>query len=186
MLHNINLMGIYDIIMGKGIIIPVKLFVIQYSKEIEGIFEEGEDEVEFLTKLVEKFIGKEYQVSKIGHDAFDSRDGMKLLECSENEIAYQIIKEWRTQAKKNDDDLPISSLGCSDLMFIGRFKNLEPGDEFGNYIKTPDLLYSLPALLPEIISYSLQLAKMDVSILQSIFGQPPCIWTFADDCHCCG
>ena len=179
-------MGIYNIIMGKGIIIPVKQFVIQYLKEIEGIFNEGEDEQEFLTEVVKKFIGAEYLVCPIGHDAFDSRYGMELLENSENAIAYKMIKKWRKQAKKNNDELPISGLGCGDLMFIGHCKTLEPGGEFGYYIKTPELLYSLPALLPEIISYSLELAKVDVSSLQTIFGQQPCIWTFASDCHCCG
>ena len=94
--------------------------------------------------------------------------------------------KWRKQASKNNDEFPISSLGCGDLMFIGHCKDLEPGGEFGYYIKTPELLYSLPALLPEIISYSAELAKMDVYNLKTIFGQEPCIWTFASDCHCCG
>ncbi len=40
-------MGIYDIIMGKGIIIPVKLFVIRYLKEIDEIFNDGENEEQF-------------------------------------------------------------------------------------------------------------------------------------------
>lgn len=181
-------MGIYSICLGKGIMIPVKMFVLKYLDEINETYEDGDDEYVILEKLVKKHIGEEYQISSVGHDAFQNRSGMEcVLGDSLNSKVYPQIKEWREKSKENNVEVPFEQLGCSDLIFIGRFKELDAHNgEFGYYIKTPELLYGLTALIPQIVEYSLKLSNIDVSILNEKLDQIPCVWTFSMDCHCCG
>lgn len=170
--------------MGKGIIIPVKRFVQMYLSQINEIYKDGDVECDALYKIVQKFVNLKYDVSSLGHDALESRDGdMQALDNTPNMEAFEIIQEWRKESYP--EDLPIQTLGCGDLMFIGIYETL--GDaELSYYVKTPELLYSLPAFIPAMIKCYTTLNEQDCSDLETIFGQKACIWTFATDCACCG
>ena len=172
--------------MGKGIIIPVKIFVKRYLAQIQEIYTDGDDEVQALEQIVKKYIGEQYCVSSLGHDALESRHGnMQVLDGTTNMEAFELLQKMKIEAKDMSDDLPILSLHCGDLMFIGHYESLG-SSEFEYYIKTPEVLYGLPALIPDIIRCYSKYIDMDCSQLQTIFEQNPCIWTFAPDCHCCG
>jgi hypothetical protein len=187
-------MGVNEIYMGKGIIVPVRVFVKHFLKEINEIYTENiVYEHEIVEKIVKKYIG-DYKICTLGHDAFMGRHGLifDMFEDTPNERSANRIgalmsnKQYdeNDENDENDEKLPFDSLGCSDLMFIGYFINIGPS-ELSYYIKAPEVIYSLAACIPLIIKHYPILLSKDCSSL-NIFNQEACIWTFASDCCCCG
>lgn len=180
-------MGIYELFLGKGIIVPVKTFVRKYLDEINAIFTDGEDDEEFLTNFIKNKFGDEFDLSKLGHDALESRHkDMSILDGTDNMQAFNQIKKCLELEKSNHTDLPIDSLGCGDLMFIGYYESICTDCEFSWYVKAPEIIYGLPALIPTIIKCYNKYKDLDCLKLENEFGQTSCIWTFAQDCACCG
>jgi hypothetical protein len=186
-------MGIYALRMGKGVIIPVKLIVKEYLTEIIRISKEKNIDMEsyfgeILDQIVQEQFGKNFKVSQLAHNALESRHGdMCALGDSDNSIAYTTIQKMIKEADLiNNNDLPITDFGCGTLLFIGQFNDLDEVGELSYYVKLPELLYSLPAFLPQIVRDYPILMNVDCSALQEKFEQLPCIWTFTNDCHCCG
>ena len=70
-------MGIYDIYIGKGIIVPVKIFVKKYLKYIPKNCDEYDDEDirKLFDKIIKRRLGQSFELSSLGHDALVSRDG---------------------------------------------------------------------------------------------------------------
>lgn len=97
-----------------------------------------------------------------------------------------MIKKWQKIEGEDNTDIPITSLGCGKLMFIGYYESICDDREFSWYIKAPEIIYGLPALIPSIIRCYNKYKDYDCSNLEETFGQTPCIWTFAQDCACCG
>jgi hypothetical protein len=199
-------MGVYELYMGKGIIVPVRTFVKHFLKEINEIHKPS-FEHETLQEIVKKYIG-DYEICSIGHDAFKGRHGFisDMFENTPNESMIERIGDMISGKEKEDeekeekeeeereedeeeeeqkeDNLPFVSLGCGDLIFIGHFNNICP-NELSYYIKAPEVIYSLAACIPLIVKYyPILLAKECKSL--NIFEQEARIWTFATDCCCCG
>ena len=194
-------MGVYEIYMGKGIIVPIKVFVRKFHKEIEEIYKENHDEQEVVEEIVKKYLG-DYKVSTLGHDAFQGRHGLvfDMFENTANGKSGKRIanlmggidsengNEDLVDLEKVDDedkDLPFTSIGCSELIFIGHFENICP-TEFSYYLKAPEVIYGMASCLPLIMKHYPILLATDCSSLDEIFNQESCIWTFANDCSCCG
>lgn len=174
-------MGIYNISLGNGIIIPSKMLVKMYPDHFNNVEEYGPEELE---DILRKVTGKKFKVSNVGHDAFKSRNGsMQVLSGTKN---YDIVKE----IKKLDNeykDLEVGSdlLSCGTLIFIGFYEEMG-NSEFEYYPKTAEVIYGLPAILEDIITILPTLKEKDCSLLTEMFKQEACIWTFANDCACCG
>ena len=186
-------MGIYEIQLGKGIIVPVAIFVYKHRAYIKTTYEDGDDELETLISVVHHVYGEEYTASPLGHDAFQSRhsnkNGAMQMLVGNNEQAIKQVNRLRKKLTKPQyKDLPFDSLGCGDLMFIGYHKTVEAEDnaEFEYYVKVSELLYGLPSLLDGLIEAYIEMKTKECLKLVGEFGQQPCIWTFATDCACCG
>lgn len=185
-------MGVYSIFMGKGIVVPVNLFVAKYRKEVEELYKNRKGyELETLQEVVKKYIG-DYEVVTMGHDAFEGRHGLvfHMFEDTNNEKSSQRIAELIDVGKKyvseDEKELPFASVHCSDLIFIGHFVDICGNNELSYYIKAPEVIYSLAACIPLIVKHYPSLSEKDCSSLNNVFDQEACIWTFAPDCCCCG
>lgn len=180
-------MGIYSICLGKGIIIPVKVFMDKYMDEIRELHKQDCHDIDLIYDIIKRHFGEEFTVSQLGHDALESRNGMNdVLGNTINSEIYLKIKELRDNIKREYIE-PFEYLSAEGLIFIGKHTELDKHNgEFGYYLKTPELIYGLTALIPQIISYSVELTTFDTSILEKEFDQTPCIWTFTNDCACCG
>jgi hypothetical protein len=181
-------MGVYDIYMGKGIILPVSVFVRRFLKEIQELTadkatdgcEQEIIEEEIIEEIVKKYIG-DYEVCTIGHDAFNGRYG-SIAEMFDGTDAFDNI--ITSESDVDNSDLPFTSIHCSTAIFIGYYKSIAPND-LGYYIKAPEVIYSIAAFIPLILKhYPVLLAKECTSL--NIFNQEAHIWTFALDCCCCG
>lgn len=180
-------MGIYDIQLGKGIIVPHNIFIKTNEKIIKNIMKgmkKPYDGFDILDRAVKKIYGQEYEFSPIGHDAFNSRSGSMEIFTNDNEINFIAIKNL-LKIKIDSDSLPFDFPSCGELIFIGKYQSIEAND-MEYYVKTPELLYGLPALLPSLIKVYQKMIKIKCDELINEFNQTPCIWTFATDCHCCG
>lgn len=191
----IHQMGVYFINIGKGIIVPVKRFVKIFLKQIlEAAPEEGgEDKImmdpeEFFTTIVKDNISRSLSVKILGHDAFTGREGkytsMDVLDRTDNQDALVLVEKWLKEPAGGVYPFHLPLLG--DLLFIGRSKELKP--EFSYRIEAPEVIYGLPALLPELCEYYMiwrdkPLPKLQRSKLAG--KQKVAIWTFATDCCCC-
>ena len=90
-------MGIYDLYMGKGLIIPVEYFVRKYIKEIKADFpelSEMDDATDVLNTFVKKHIG-DYRICSVGHDALEVRGGTGIIGGSDNQVVVRFIEQWR-------------------------------------------------------------------------------------------
>lgn len=177
-------MGVYNIYIGKGVVIPVRFFFEIFKKEIAEIPNEnmlGENE---FNKIVQKFIGPEYQTCPLGHDAFDGRHGpiFDMFEEMENEESALMIADLIEDAKSMPE---CNSYHDSHLMFIGKLDSIE-GPDFSYYVKAPEIIYGLAALLPSIVKLYPKYQNMTCQELSDWCEQKPCIWTFIGDCCCCG
>lgn len=190
-------MGIYSIYIGKGIIIPVSMFVRNFKTQILEKINADEDEfpdpIKIFGEIVAEQLGQNFVVESVGHDAFESRHGrMDIFDDTEHQKAFEHLKKLREAEKtENGNLLPpgledYETIGCSDLMFIGVYKEIEAngGGEFDYYVKTSELLYGLAVLIPSLIKCYQELTPLNTSALDHL--APSCIWTFAPDCHCCG
>lgn len=181
-------MGIYSINMGNGILISTTEFVKMFEKEFEdSVYQDG---IEIAVDIIKRQFGGKYEISLLGHDALTSRDGdMDIFtDTVHHETFYQIKNQ-----KKEKYEIPASLeektfFGCGDIFFIGVREEISAngGGEFEYYIKSSEVIYGLAVLLPSIVKLYPELQKVDVEPLRSTFHQNPCIWTFTDDCHCCG
>lgn len=184
-------MGIYNISMGKGIITSFGVLEKLFENELteEFIVSHRGDMCQTLDSLAKKRLGKDYSVIFLGHDAFSSRRGnMDILANSEDfELQKQLdsISYWKQkhQEGKGNNHFFNSFVLC----FIGICDEIEStGGEFGYLVKTPELLYGLPALLPSIIKLYIRLEAEKCEELSKFYpGLTPRIWTFGGDCHCC-
>lgn len=181
-------MGVYTIYIGKGIIIPTKLFIKKYLGIMNDMHNDKNNDMHTITEtIIKKYVGETFDFSFLGHDAFQSRnDDMGILYNTDNEKSFELIKQWIEEAKCIDISLTKVEF-YSDLMFIGVFDDAcTDYGEFGYYVKAPEIIYGLPALIPGIIRCYNKYSKTDCNKLVEIFGQNPCIWTFTNDCVCCG
>lgn len=181
-------MGVYNIYMGKGIIIPISVFVRKYKEQIMEIYEKdtNQDEEEIVKDIVKKYIG-DYNVCRLGHDAFEGRHGLifDIFEETENEEnALKVCNLLESAKLENNSDLPFKSIFCSEVIFIGHFVDICK-NELSYYLKAPEVIYSLASFIPQIIKeYPILIAKEYAGL--NIFDQEANVWTFAADCCCCG
>ena len=180
-------MGIYDILLGKGVIIPVKIFVRCFLDEVKEKYEENEDELEVIQEIVNELFGKNYQVIGLGHDAFEGRHGsmFDMFDETEQENPAEKLSKLIQKSKEiSNDDLPFTGVGCGDMIFIGFAESITPGD-LSYYVKAPEIIYYMTACLPLIIKHYPILLEKDCNVLNEMFGTMS-MWTFTRDCTCCG
>ena len=192
-------MGVYTLTIGKGVMIPVKWFVHTHLKEItkkhKAYVQRGEwrdDPSDVIREVVQEKYGPEFDISPVGHDAFESRHGfasMGILNGSEQQEALAVLKGLTEECKELNLPTELEEythLDCGSIMFIGFHEDIASarGGEFEYYLKTPELLYGLVALIPSIIRLYQVMSTKDTSELAAL-GKPV-IWTFATDCCCCG
>nr|QBK89836.1 MAG: hypothetical protein LCPAC101_01190 [Pithovirus LCPAC101] len=174
-------MGIYNLSLGKGVIIPINMFIEMFNDYFK---DKEETDVEFMEYVLKKETGKSYQVSVVGHDAFKSRGGnMDVLSETKNYDIVQDIKKLDKKYKKIDIDCCL--VGCGTLIFIGFYESLGKG-EFEYYPEASEIIYGLTSLLDDIVAFLPLLKEKDCTSLTKTFNQNSCIWTFAPDCACCG
>jgi hypothetical protein len=179
-------MGIYNLVLGKGIIIPVKLFSQIFRMELENTNTTDYTE-EIFNQIVRQKIDPELTISGIGHDAFEGRHGkiFDMFSDTEHQESIDVLAEMIEKAK-TITDVKYQTLNCGDLMFIGHCRNLGQ-NEFNYYIRNPsEIIYGFSHLLRDVIKYYPELEQKDLSALEEVFGQKSKMWTFADDCCCCG
>lgn len=179
-------MGIYEIIMGKGIVVTNKIFASLFAKELDKLDEDDLMQPESIEEMINKRTLGNYMVKGMGHDAFRSRHGnMGVLDRTKNyEIVQKLKKSLECTTEPETNNLPELACG-SPYIFIGFYEFLE-GGEFDYYIGAPEVIYGLPALLDEIVELVPRLREKDCSEISNLFNQKACIWTFAQDCACCG
>lgn len=173
------------IIIGNGVIVSVKMFVLEHIdeiKEFKNTYDDDDDRIEILNKIVKLHIG-DYEISAIGHDSFNS-DATKLFESTNNADSFEIIKRLNEEVKLNKETVPFDDIYGSDLMFLGCFKQLDTLDKIDIRMQSSTLINALTIMVPQIVKYSYELATTDVTKLGNIFKQTPCIWTFSNDCFC--
>ena len=169
--------------MGKGIVIPINIFVQRFKEEIK--LENNQDELALVKEIVKKYIG-DYDVCTLGHDAFQGRHGLvfEMFEDSANEKEAERITQLIKDSKLITETLPFTNIFCSSLIFIGHFEDITP-NELSYYLKAPEVIYSIASFIPLIMKYYPFLMEKDCASL-NVFDQQACIWTFAPDCSCCG
>jgi hypothetical protein len=184
-------MGINSILIGKGVIIPTRLFIDTFRTQLQTLVGFNKDsEYDDIIDAADKIMSNHGLISHpIGHDAFDARhDMIDVFETEEHAQSLQFIRDWLAN---NPNDLDSkgnpSNYGAynPELIFIGQYKEINSRGEFGGRINTSELLYSLGSLLPKIMQYNNELHDLDCSILTNLFEQNVCVWVFAGDCHCC-
>lgn len=174
-------MGVDSIQLGKGVIISVKVFYEKFKEEIEEMMKTKTDCHEIANLLIKKHIGN-YEMSTLGHDAFQGRHGFvfDMFENADQEESCDMISSMMQDMQDKLDSK--FSLGCGDMMFIGAHYTISEVD-LSYYIKAPEVIYSIASFIPNIMKYYPILNTMN---MDEIFGQKPKIWTFTDDCCCCG
>lgn len=179
-------MGVYNIVIGYGVIVPVEQFVqIYYSYIKTSGYKHGDDVYELFSDIIKKNF-KDYSFSQLGHDAFDSRDKITQLPDKNLEVYDNIILPV-IQHEHDRDDLLINRNDIGPLMFIGYKEDLEsPNGELGYYLKAPEVIYSLPGIIDGIVNFHLKYNGVDCKDLENTFKQPALFWTFTTDCCCCG
>jgi len=198
-------MGVSEIYLGKGVVVPVEYFVRKYL----GYFKEhydGGDEWEVIDSLIkEKFGDDGVKWCQVGHDAFEGRGGlMKISLLDKNMKAVEQIMgyvddglEWDydkdsgSDHKRSEDleEIPVETVGVGGkFLFIGYFEEIESDDggEFSHYVKAPEIIYSLAALIPSMMEIYPRLLEKKCDKLEEEFKQSMGIWTFTSDCCCCG
>lgn len=190
-------MGIYNLKIGKGVIIPVTYFMSIFLENLElardSAKEENPDYVEFefdedfILKCIFEKTGIKYNFSPLGHDAFDSRNGtMNILGGTKNSKVFNQIKELKSKKYENINDDFCCVVGTGDLIFIGFYTDLNEGGEFEYYVKAPEIIYGLTSLLDQILEVVPKLKEKKCTELEKLFNQEALIWSFASDCSCCG
>jgi len=118
-------------------------------------------------ELTEQRIGEDqYEIIQLGHDAFNFRFSLDHVLPNHSEHLEQLkSKEW---------------------FFVGHAQEIPAEGEFSYYVKAPEIIYGLAGLLDGIVEIYPQLKTRDCSSLEEFYGQKALIWTFANDCSCCG
>jgi len=166
-------MGIYSILIGNGILILRKRLMNMIKKYDTYAIEET-DEIDIIDEFVRSIFNDKYSACVLGHDAFESRDKDERMPVFEG--TYQM-----TVLERLGDDY-------DDLIFIGLCTDLSKGvGEFSYCVKSPELLYGLAVLVPQICEHYLSTKDVDFCDLENYFSQKVLTWTFASDCcFCCG
>ncbi len=170
-------MGIYTLLMGNGIILPLaKIAEIYDIGDVDnyGPFEHAER----FEEAIRKQTSIDFRVIELSHDAFKFRHGFcntDLFEGSESH--WSTLSKLKLLDRKPHDE---------DLFFIGYAEDIPCGGEFGYYVKAPEVIYGLSALLPGIVELYPRLLATDCSELEHLFEQKSSVWTFTNDCGCCG
>jgi len=144
------------------------------------------------SEIIKEILGDQYAVTSVGHDAFESRHGhMDILDGTDQALALKKLLKIRKEERDKKNEFPNNlheylTFGCSDLMFIGVYEELKVPGEFEYYVKTPEVIYGLPAIIPAIMNVYPRLLNTTLKELEVEFDQTSYIWTFAEDCHCCG
>lgn len=175
-------MGIYSICMGKGVILSTDILLEKFKLLIPELLEKhDQDHWIVLDILIKSHIDPKMTLCFLGHDAFESRSNlMKVLDGTPNSRAMSSIIKW-----KYDNDNKTNETGYK-LCFVGIYEDLDCDGEFEYRVKTPELLYGLPAVIPLIVQlYPKLLSENYANLAKLAPEQEPCIWTFAGDCHCC-
>ncbi len=180
-------MGIYHIIIGKGILMPYWRFIqLHLLTQVDEHTTPKE-----LDAAIDKFLkksGPDYELIHLGHDAFEG-DGYRNFVISnlfEDEQSKIIIENEKLQKEKPDFSHYPDDAFLDQLVFIGKFHTLSPaGDDFSSRPKAPELIYGLATLLPKLVNCYMALQKGDYKNLEETFTQTAHIWTFASDCACC-
>ena len=173
-------MGVYTFHIGKGVILTLPQIIAALADDLplDRDLDDWNDDWDPLAYLIqEKFNGK-YDTIRLGHDALRSRSGtlVPALDDYKHRDVIDAIAEWRAESEINDR---------MQLFFVGIAKELE-GGEMEYYVSAPELMYSLPAYLPELVEYYPILKAKKVPDLEEFFDQKATIWTFTTDCFCCG
>ena len=127
----------------------------------------------------------------LGHDAFEARHGLTFdmfinvsTQDNKRNCAVQSIENALVESKTlPENDMLVDS---NQYLFIGNYNDICDEAELGYYVKTPEVIYSLAAMIPSIIKYYPVLSKLKFNKLEQMLKQKACIWTFCGDCHCCG
>jgi hypothetical protein len=174
-------MGIYELFIGKGIIVPASLVYKYYRSELCDTKVELIDD---FSDIIEDKFG--CSISQLGHDALEGRHDMILFDDDErNNIIENLKSEILNLADCADPSNEDSPFSNKDLMFIGEYKSLD-AHEFSYYVKAPEIIYGLSALLPNILALYPKYNEMNIGGLEATFAQKPLVWIFAGDCACCG
>lgn len=173
-------MGIYSVRIGKGIIIPSKLFFSTFGDEIKSYSSDDYDEI--FDFIVKKHFRKYSVCSDMMHLKTEKTIWHLYLIRAPHSDQYTILESL--ERKSLNYKQPI---GYSDgkYIFIGRCEILDDM-EFSCYIKTPELLYGLAGISPQLIKSYNKLTKFSMTILDEKWPLKSLIWTFANDCACCG
>jgi len=172
---------IYCINIGKGIIVSVKVFAQKYHKQIlkyadeHGIEDVSECDIhEICEYVVKTYIDDRCDVASFGHDAFDG--------CSPDE--FETMKE--KDKKINDSDVIFNFIGCGgEMMFIGKYVEIND-EEMSGRVQVPEVIYTIRTMIPHIIDFTQEHSKITFPKLDLTFDQVSSIWTFTQDCQCCG
>lgn len=183
-------MGIYNLYIGKGIIIPVKIFVNHFKSAVITDYNSDDKHSGFSREAtlgnIVATIRPDLKIINLGHDALETRFGIGVPECDEADDNYEACVVIRQMIKDaiSLPDLDIDYEPNSDLVFIGVFSEICDA-ELSYRIKVPEVIYGLPAFIPGLIRGYNKYSVIQIPELAAIFGQQPCIWTFAPDCACC-
>jgi hypothetical protein len=196
-------MGVYDLQMGKGVFISAEIFVMKYTNQINDYVNNYKEKSrslecrEIFSYIVKTYIDPKCEVYPLGHDAFEARHGnvFDFIEFPNDEEkkdridACKSIKLMIDESKSNQisDKMNDQIDGeMSDILFIGCTENICEDFELGYYVKAPEIIYTMSAMIPNIIKYHPILKDIKFDNLEEVFSQPPCIWIFSTDCCCCG
>ena len=180
-------MGVYNINIGKGVVVHLSTIYRKYKDEIKKYiekYENGDLEIEFdnigVEVMLTKIIG--YPVSTFGHDAFQFRDGFFKTDLFDREdVLSQNTSPDLTDLVDDPIWIQISYIDPQNL-FIGFYNVLEGEDsgEFGWYVKAPEVIYGIAGIIPDIIKFMSK--DFNTTDLSNMFNQKDRIWTFTSDC----
>lgn len=189
-------MGMYDYMIGNGIIIPSNFFIRIFLKEIKELQKDcfSDDD---LTQIVKKYINKDFECCTLGHDAFEGRHGendvFDILSEDEDykKSTDKILEMIRIENVKNDKNELANMRFGGDLMFIGICDSVLENVELSWYVKGPEILYTLPVALKKMTKFFIKNNNKKIEYPQKFFQlfgeQESKIWTFHSDClECCG
>jgi len=151
-------MGVYEILMGKGIIIPIELFKQKFPELDVGEMNDSDM----------KSLGFSHQLVTLGHDAFESRN-KNMCGCM----------------LEGEDRPALDDYIGKELMFIGKYMGICDG-ELSYYIKAPEVIYSMAGMVQNIAKALPELNEYDTTDIEKLFDVKSAIWTFTNDCCCCG
>lgn len=119
-----------------------------------------------------------------GHDFFKDRSGIgSFLDKTGN---AKVIKSLPKKGKKIKPSKYINTSIYSPVVFIGICRDIYPDGEYDHYVKGPEMLYSIGPMLPKLVDFYIKNKDVTMDNIEKTFGQKLCLWTFCEDCLCCG